>query len=126
MLAKSVLEKIPWALDYSKWYHQYARFPRQALEAASFLSEYTLTDRGIWNDASESTTSRLRVFKYGRDDDKNDLLLNPAHALLGKESGLAYPDICKEFIRWLVSAEGGQKVVETFSRNGHILYSKAP
>ncbi|KIJ06837.1 hypothetical protein PAXINDRAFT_103212 [Paxillus involutus ATCC 200175] len=40
--------QVPWALAYSKWYHQYPRFPLQALKAASVLNEYTLTDRGIW------------------------------------------------------------------------------
>ncbi|KAF9556869.1 hypothetical protein CPC08DRAFT_743806 [Agrocybe pediades] len=121
----ATIGQVPWALDYSRWYHQYAQFPREALEAASLLSEYTLIDQGTWIDAPEFVTSRLRVFKSGRDD-PHDLLLNPAHALVGKESILAQPDICKAFMKWIVAPKGGQKVVESFRRHGQVLYSKAP
>ncbi|KXN81952.1 Cytochrome P450 4c21 [Leucoagaricus sp. SymC.cos] len=39
--------QVPWAYACSKRYHQYLRFPIQALGAAAILGEYTLSDRGI-------------------------------------------------------------------------------
>jgi ABC-type tungstate transport system permease subunit len=120
-----VILQVPWALNYSKWYHQYQRFPSEALQAAAMLSEYTLTDVGSWLCSPKSTSSRLQVFKRGTDD-ANDLLLNPAHVLRGKRVSVANEMICKEFMSWVVSPTGGQRVVENFSKHGHLLYSKAP
>lgn len=30
------------------------------------------------------------------------------------------------FVDWLIKADGGQKIIENFVVNGHILYSTAP
>ncbi|KAL0956905.1 hypothetical protein HGRIS_003010 [Hohenbuehelia grisea] len=57
--------QVPWALAYSNWYHQYPRFPLQALSAASTLDEYTLTDRGTWLSSPQSVTSALTIFARG-------------------------------------------------------------
>lgn len=117
---------MPWALAYSKWYHQYPRFPLQALEAASQLSEYTLTDRGTWLSSPASVTAGLRIFKAGSDD-AIDLLLNPAHVLLGVKADLGQIDIWGAlFMEWVVSADGGQKIIEEFKKSGQVLYSPAP
>ncbi|KAF8900695.1 hypothetical protein CPB84DRAFT_1847157 [Gymnopilus junonius] len=121
----ATIGQVPWALDYSKWYHQYPRFPREALQAASLLSEYTLIDKGAWLDAPKSITSTLKIFKMGSDD-ADDPLLNPAHLLCGKEPLPGNESISKEFVTWVLSRDGGQKVIEKFSKNGKILYSKAP
>lgn len=117
--------QVPWALVYSKWYHQYPRFPLQALEAASLLSEYTLTDRGTWLSSPQSVTSKLKIFKTGTDD-ANDPLLNPAHVLLGSNANVNNKDIANAFIQWVVSEPGGQYVVSQFKKHGEVLYSKAP
>ncbi|KAF8806776.1 hypothetical protein BYT27DRAFT_7100588 [Phlegmacium glaucopus] len=117
--------QVPWALNYSKWYHQYQRFPSEALQAAALLSEYTLTDLGSWLCSPKSISSRLKVFKRGTDD-ANDLLLNPARVLRGKRASVANQMICEEFMSWVVSPTGGQRVVENFTKDGHFLYSKAP
>ena len=116
------VSKVPWALNYSKWYHQYQRFPSEALHAAALLSEYTLTDAGSWICLPKSISSRMKAFKCGSDD-ANDPLLNPAHVLLGKETSDANHMIGKEFMSWVVSPTGGQRVVEKFS---HLMFSKAP
>ncbi|KIJ98187.1 hypothetical protein K443DRAFT_680974 [Laccaria amethystina LaAM-08-1] len=116
--------QVPWALVYSQWYHQYPRFPLQALEAASLLSEYTLTDRGTWLSSPPSVTSQLEIFKAGTDD-ADDPLLNPAHVLLGSNADLMNKDIANAFIMWVVS-EQGQHVVGHFKKHGEVLYSKAP
>ena len=117
-----VISQVPWALNYSKWYHQYQRFPSEALQAAAVLSEYTLTDVGSWVCLPKSISSRLKAFKFGSDD-ANDPLLNPAHVLRGKETSDADEMIHKEFMSWVVSPAGGQKVIEDFS---HLMFSKAP
>jgi len=117
--------QVPWALVYSKWYHQYPRFPLQALEAASLLSEYTLTDRGTWLSSPRSATSQLKIFKTGTDD-ANDPLLNPAHVLLGSNANVNNKDISSAFIKWVVGEPGGQYVVSQFKKHGEVLYSKAP
>jgi ABC-type tungstate transport system permease subunit len=116
--------QVPWALVYSQWYHQYPRFPLQALEAASLLSEYTLTDRGTWLSSPPSVTSQLEIFKAGTDD-ADDPLLNPAHVLLGSNADLMNKDIANAFIMWVVSGQG-QHVVGHFKKHGEVLYSKAP
>ncbi|KAH9476299.1 Putative ABC transporter anion-binding protein [Psilocybe cubensis] len=121
----ATIGQVPWALDYSKWYHQYPRFPKESLEAAADLSEYTLTDKGTWLDAAQCVTSQLKTFKIGSDN-ATDLLLNPAHALAGKRVSAANSDTCKAFMKWVTSANGGQKVIEQFEKHGQVLYSKAP
>ena len=110
---------------YSKWYHQYPRFPLQALDAASLLSEYTLTDRGTWLSSPSSVTSKLKIFKAGTDN-ANDPLLNPAHVLLGSKANVNDKDIAAAFITWVVGDPGGQLVVSQFKKHGEVLYSKAP
>ena len=117
-----MISQVPWALDYSKWYHQYQRFPFEALQGAALLSEYTLTDGGMWVNLPESISSRLKVFKIGGDD-PDDLLLNPAHVLRGKErpESAANHTIHKAFMSWVVSPTGGRRVIEDFA---HLLFSK--
>jgi ABC-type tungstate transport system permease subunit len=117
--------QVPWALAYSKWYHQYPRFPLQALAAASLLSEYTLTDLGTWLSSPVSVTDSLVIYRAGSDN-ASDPLLNPAHVLLGAKADPAHTAISKGFMEWVVSEDGGQKVVAGFKKNGKVLYSKAP
>ncbi|KAJ3506698.1 hypothetical protein NLJ89_g6726 [Agrocybe chaxingu] len=120
----ATIGQVPWAYDYSKWYHQYPRFPQEALQAASFLSEYTLIDQGTWLSAPNSIRAQLRIFKLGSDD-AADLLLNPGHVLYGTKA-VDHEGICRAFMDWVVSPIGGQKILESFSKNGHVMYSKAP
>ena len=87
------------------------------------MSEYTLTDRGTWLSSPDSVTSALTIFKAGSDD-ANDLLLNPAHVLLGKNT--TDPTIPTAFLSWVVDSAGGQQVIANFTKNGQVLYSKAP
>ena len=117
-----MISQAPWAFTYSKWYHQYQRFPAEALNAAALLSEYTLTDVGSWVCLPKSTSSRLKAFKYGSDD-PSDPLINPAHVLRGKRASVANKMINTEFMSWVVSPTGGQRVIENFS---HLMFSKAP
>ncbi|KAG6819114.1 hypothetical protein H0H93_015359, partial [Arthromyces matolae] len=116
---------VPWAYAYSTWYHQYPRFPLQAIQAASLLSEYTLTDRGTWLSSPSSVTDSLVIYKAGSDN-ASDPLLNPAHVVLGAKADPSNQDIWTEFMKWVVSADGGQKVIREFTKNGQVLYSEAP
>ncbi|KDQ59678.1 hypothetical protein JAAARDRAFT_153673 [Jaapia argillacea MUCL 33604] len=119
--------QVPWALAYSKWYHQYPQFPLQALKAASVLDEYTLTDRGTLLSSPPSVTSALVIYKAGGDEQPDDILLNPAHVLLGaKKLEAKYTSICDQFMDWVVMKDGGQKVIREFVKNGEVLYSEAP
>jgi len=117
--------QVPWAFAYSTWYHQYPRFPLQAIQAASLLSEYTLTDRGTWLSSPSSVTDGLDIYKAGSDN-ATDPLLNPAHVLLGAKADPAAKEVSQAFMKWVVSADGGQKVIANFQKNGQILYSQAP
>ena len=116
---------MPWALDYSKWYHQYPRLPLQSLAGASLLSEYTITDRGTWLSSPTNVTSALIIYKAGTDK-AIDPLLSPAYVLLGAKADPANKDIWQEFMTWVVSPTGGQQVISQFTKNGEVLYSKAP
>ncbi|KAJ9658680.1 hypothetical protein H2198_003558 [Neophaeococcomyces mojaviensis] len=115
--------QVPWATAYSTWYHQYIAFPIQALTAAITLGEYTITDRGTWLSLPTNLTQQATIYKAGSDD-ADDLLLNPAHLLVGKKA--QNPKMAQAFADWVVSAQGGQKVISAFTKNGQVLYSKAP
>ncbi|KAK0473725.1 hypothetical protein IW261DRAFT_674593 [Armillaria novae-zelandiae] len=129
--------QVPWALTYSSWYHQYPRFPIQALSAASLLEEYTLTDRGTWLSSLQSVTDNLHIFAQGTSASaicapadssvqtsvESDALLNPCNALLAVEP--QDKDLAETFMDWLVTLHGGQEVVKTFVKNGEMLYTPA-
>ncbi|KIJ31211.1 hypothetical protein M422DRAFT_267165 [Sphaerobolus stellatus SS14] len=114
--------QVPWALAYSKWYHQYPRFPLQSLSGASALEEYMLIDRGAWLSSPQSVTDRMTVYKkaeqFAGDD---DLLLLPCHACLGEASKDEV--IPKLFMDWLMSQAAGQRIVFNFTKNGETLYT---
>ncbi|ESK92494.1 extracellular tungstate binding [Moniliophthora roreri MCA 2997] len=112
--------QVPWAYQYSTWYHQYCRFPLQALEAASLLSEYTLTDRGTWLSSPSSVTGNLVVYKAAGDN-LTDILLNPCAAVLSSNPMDAA--LAGAFVDWLLDDEGGQKVVREFKKDGEQLYT---
>lgn len=60
----------------------------------------------------------------GHDSDPDPILLNPAHALVGKWG--RYRDTARAFADWMVRADGGQKVVGGFVVGGMVLYTRAP
>ena len=117
------LPQVPWALVYSKWYHQYPRFPIQALKAAAVLDEYTLTDRGTWLSSDPAVTSDLVIYKQGGNSGDTTVLLNPCTALVGaraQDVGFA-----RKFMAWLLDSEGGQTVIAQFKKGGQVLYTPA-
>ncbi|KAF9265323.1 hypothetical protein L218DRAFT_997818 [Marasmius fiardii PR-910] len=122
--------QVPWAYAYSTWYHQYPLFPLQALEAASVLSEYTLTDRGTWLSSPASVTDKLVIYKGTQnitetppDGSDETVLLNPCTAVLAAST--INQEIANSFMDWLVSEDGGQQVVKDFQKGGQQLYTPA-
>ena len=66
----------------------------------------------------------IRVQLEGKDEDKTPIMLNPAHALVGKHcENKAMADA---FAKWVKRLDGGQKVVSEFEQNGKVLYMPAP
>jgi hypothetical protein len=57
-------------------------------------------------------------------DGEDDVLLNPAHALVG--AGVENGEMAEAFVEWLAGVDGGQDVIEKFEVGGKRLYSKAP
>ncbi|WEW57262.1 hypothetical protein PRK78_002727 [Emydomyces testavorans] len=115
--------QVPWATAYSTWYHQYIAFPIQALTAAIRLNEYTITDFGTYLSIPRALRDQMVIYKKSTDD-ADDLLLNPAHLLVGTRA--KNKDVAKAFAKWLVSKDGGQKVIKEFEKDGQQLYSPAP
>jgi ABC-type tungstate transport system permease subunit len=114
--------QVPWATPYSTWYHQYIAFPVQALTTAIQLKEYTLTDRGTILSLPPDVAKQTTIYKASSDD-LDDILLNPAHLLVGKKaqnSNMAY-----QFVDWATGCKG-QKVITDFRKNGEQLYTGAP
>jgi ABC-type tungstate transport system permease subunit len=92
------------------------------LTAAILLQEYTVTDRGTFLSLPSNLTKQTVIYKAATDD-ANDLLLNPAHLLVGKKA--AHAGMANNFTTWVTSARG-QKVITGFKKNGQQLYTGAP
>jgi ABC-type tungstate transport system permease subunit len=60
----------------------------------------------------------------GGDTEEDEVLLNPAHILVGKNG--KNKEMAERFREWMVSREGGQEVIRTFAVNGVVLYSMVP
>ncbi|KKK14383.1 hypothetical protein P175DRAFT_0436178 [Aspergillus ochraceoroseus IBT 24754] len=114
--------QVPWATDYSKWYHQYIAYPIQALTAAILLDEYTITDRGTYLSISPELQNQTVIYKAATDD-ASDPLLNPAHMLVGARAKNG--KMADAFTQWVVGSEG-QSVITSFTKNGQQLYTAAP
>lgn len=125
----TTIGQTPWSEPYSAWYHRYPSFPAQALKAAAVLEEYTLVDRGTWYTAPQEVRDSMILFKEGSVDGhdtadqsypngepyqlNDDCLGNPAHCLLGKHA--TYKDEGRMFMDWLVSEEGGRRVIRAIT-----------
>ncbi|KAJ5107982.1 hypothetical protein N7456_004657 [Penicillium angulare] len=114
--------QVPWATAYSTWYHQYIAYPVQALKAAILLKEYTLTDRGTLLSIDEGLREKVKVYKVGSDE-KDDLLLNPAHMLVGRD--VVNEELAGRFAEWVISEEGQGNVTSLFKSDKQ-LYDAAP
>lgn len=138
----AAIGQTPWSIPYSQWYHQCVQLPFQALDTASRLREYMITDRGTWLGVEERVRRDMAVF-VGFDqphseektllmalqkdgiDEADGSMLNPAHVLVGSRA--ENKAMAHNFVDWLIREDGGQKVVgELASKDGTVLYSLAP
>lgn len=127
--------QVPWGYDYSRWYHQYVRFPREALRTASALDEYTLIDYGAWLSAPSSVCERMKIFKLAEtetDSNEESILLNPAHLLYaGEAPRYVTPEnerLCQQFFEWTsdTGVMGGIAVTLALEKKGFKLYVDIP
>ena len=51
-------------------------------------------------------------------------MLNPARALVGTHG--RNKDVANAFADWMITDEGGQKIVSEFAAKGVLLYTRAP
>lgn len=58
----AAIGQVPWAHPHASWYHQYQDSPLGALEAASALNQYTLTERGTWFALNDAARDKLEIF----------------------------------------------------------------
>jgi tungstate transport system substrate-binding protein len=104
------------AKDKGPWYKEIGQGMGAALNTASALNAYVLSDRGTW--LAFKNRSDLAVLVEGDKRLRNQygvMLVNPAkHANVKKDLG-------QQFINWLISADG-QKAIADYKINGQQLF----
>jgi tungstate transport system substrate-binding protein len=103
-------------LNSEKWYRDIGGGMGQALNAASAMNAYTLTDRGTW--LSFKNKGSLIVIIEGDPHliNRYDVIeLNP------RKHGVARLDAAKMFADWLVSTEG-QRAIGAYQVDGQQLF----
>ncbi|KAE8382962.1 hypothetical protein BDV26DRAFT_304518 [Aspergillus bertholletiae] len=116
--------QVPWAIAYSKWYHQYIDYPIEALTTAIKLSEYTITDRGTYltlRNRDHDLASELEIYKRG---DEYEELLNPADMITATDS--ENRELAREFVKWVLSNEGQDIIANFHKQDGYCLYRGFP
>ena len=93
------------ALNPEKWYRDIGGGMGQALNAASAMNAYTLTDRGTWLSFNNKGSLVIIIEGDPRLINRYDVIeLNP------RRHGVARLDAAKIFADWLVSPEGQQAI----------------
>jgi tungstate transport system substrate-binding protein len=93
------------ALNPEKWYRDIGGGMGQALNAASAMNAYTLTDRGTWLSFNNKGSLIIIIEGDPRLINRYDMIeLNP------RKHGMARLDAAKIFADWLVSPEGQQAI----------------
>jgi tungstate transport system substrate-binding protein len=109
--------RTPEALNPEKWYRDIGGGMGQALNAASAMNAYTLTDRGTW--LSFKNKGSLIIIIEGDPHliNRYDVIeLNP------RKHGAARLDAAKMFADWLVSPEG-QQAIGAYQVDGQQLFN---
>jgi|SRR5665213_186291 len=109
--------QMPDVLNKEKWYRDIGGGMGQALNAASAMGAYTLSDRGTWLSFNNKGPLIVSVEGDARLLNRYDVIeLNPErHA--GAKLGTA-----KVFANWLVSSDG-QKAIGAYQVNGQKLFN---
>ena len=98
-------ERTSESLNSEKWYHDIGGGMGQALNAASAMNAYTLTDRATWLSFNNKGSLTIIIEGDSRLINRYDVIeLNP------RRHGVARLDAAKIFADWLVSPEGQQAI----------------
>jgi tungstate transport system substrate-binding protein len=112
-----IADQTPDTLSKQKWYRDIGGGMGQALNAASAMDAYTLSDRGTWLSFNNKGGLVIAVESDPRLINRYDVIeLSPqkhASAKLG---------IAKVFADWLVSSEG-QQAIRAYQMNGQKLFN---
>jgi len=104
------------ALKPEKWYHDIGGGMGQALNAASAMNAYTLTDRATWLSFNNKGLLVIIVEGDPRLINRYDVI-----ELNAGKHGAARLDAAKVFAEWLVSTEG-QQAIGAYRVNGQQLF----
>jgi tungstate transport system substrate-binding protein len=107
----------PDALNAEKWYRDIGGGMGQALNAASAMNAYTLSDRGTWLSFSNKGSLVISIEGDSRLINRYDVIeLNPQ-----KHAGAKLDD-AKVFADWIVSIDG-QQAIGAYQVNGEKLFN---
>lgn len=107
----------PDVLNKEKWYRDIGGGMGQALNAASAMEAYTLTDRGTWLSFNNKGSLIVAIEGDPRLLNRYDVIeLNP------QKHATAKLDAAKAFADWLVSPEG-QQAIGAYQVNGQKLFN---
>jgi tungstate transport system substrate-binding protein len=109
--------RTPESLKAEKWYRDIGGGMGQALNAASAMSAYTLSDRGTW--LSFKNKGSLVIVIEG---DPHLINRYDAIELSPQKHGPDRLDAAKTFADWLVSAQG-QQAIGAYQMNGQQLFN---
>ena len=109
--------RTPEALSPEKWYRDIGGGMGQALNAASAMNAYTLSDRGTWLSFNNKGSLVVAIEGDAKLLNRYDVIeLNP------KKHGPARLAEAKVFADWLVSSEG-QQAIDAYQVNGEKLFN---
>jgi tungstate transport system substrate-binding protein len=107
----------PDTLNKEKWYRDIGGGMGQALNTASAMNAYTLSDRGTWLSFNNKGSLVIAIEGDPRLINRYDVIeLNPA------KHGDARLAAAKVFADWLVSSEG-QQAIGAYQVNGQKLFN---
>ena len=107
----------PDTLGAGKWYRDIGGGMGQALNAASAMNAYTLSDRGTWLSFNNKGSLVIAIEGDARLINRYDVIeLNP------QKHSNAKLDHAKVFANWLVSSEG-QQAIGAYQVNGEKLFN---
>jgi tungstate transport system substrate-binding protein len=109
--------RTPDLLNKEKWYRDIGGGMGQALNAASAMNAYTITDRGTWLSFKNKGLLMIMIEGDPHLINRYDVIeLNP-----GKH-GVARLDAAKVFADWLLSPEG-QQAIDAYQVDGQHLFN---
>jgi tungstate transport system substrate-binding protein len=108
--------RTPETLNSERWYRDIGGGMGQALNAASAMNAYTLTDRATWLSFNNKGSLIIIIERDSRLINRYDVIeLNP------RKHGVARLDAARIFADWLVSPEG-QQAIGAYQLNGQQLF----